>query len=349
MRDKQPLAVIEAGSRSVRLLLCRVSANGTIQELPHNCRPYTWNLGDAIGPGGELTADGLTLAAAYLAKNVAEARRSAADPIIIIGTDVLRRARNREVLLKPYRDTCMIKVVQPVEEAQLSLIAVANAFRDELVPDQPVLIIDQGGGSTEVATGHRSGEQGVLLQECVSIPRGATSLRATFIASPSQPAAAFNEIVGACKVIVGEHLHLHFTNKPRAFGLGSVISNLMVGGRDIAPQKMHGRQLTLRALDQKVVTASRFLEKLNSQLVRAAEVPRLFAKMLPSEKGAKSPEESADNWLTIICGAPLLREIMAQLSISSITFCRNGLRYGAALGAAGVEPNAARILATSSL
>ena len=78
-----------------------------------------------------------------------------ADSVRAVGTNTLRRARNRTSFVAEAEEALghSIEVISGIEEARLTYLGVARALGDE---EGRRLVVDVGGGSTEVIVGERS-------------------------------------------------------------------------------------------------------------------------------------------------------------------------------------------------
>lgn len=158
------VAVIEVGSRSVRLLVAKIGAD---QLVPIATDVDDLDLMRMIGQGNDLAAvDALQR---ILLKFEAKALASGATKLTIFGTEAARQIRQRfgsSVLPK-------VIVLSPEEEAQCSL-ASATLHMNKIPVGAPVCTIDHGNGSLEIAYGfaHRPTEMSSFL----SLPLGSERL-----------------------------------------------------------------------------------------------------------------------------------------------------------------------------
>lgn len=96
-----------------------------------------------------------------------------------VGTSALRDAVNRDDFLIPAARIlgCPIEVISGEEEGRLIYLGVARVIEDEA---DSRLVVDIGGGSTELVLGHRSAAAHV-----VSLPLGCVSVTRRFLADTS--------------------------------------------------------------------------------------------------------------------------------------------------------------------
>lgn len=150
LRDGSLLAAVDLGSNSFHLLIARIE-HGEIR--PDRA------LSEKVQLAAGLEDDVLSVEAiergleclsrfAQLLQSVEPQR------IRVVGTNALRRARNRRAFTEPARRIlgAPIDVIYGREEARLVYLGVAHTLADDI---QSRLVVDIGGGSTEFAIGKR--------------------------------------------------------------------------------------------------------------------------------------------------------------------------------------------------
>jgi exopolyphosphatase/guanosine-5'-triphosphate,3'-diphosphate pyrophosphatase len=148
-----PLAAIDIGTNTVRLLIARPRLDGGLERLTD--RAVTVRLGQGVDASGRLAPDRMERAAAAVAELAAEARAAGVAAIPVLATSAVRDAANRAELLALVRERAGldVDVIDGEREAQLT-------FRGALL-GRPMagrrLVVDIGGGSTEVIAA-RDGE-----------------------------------------------------------------------------------------------------------------------------------------------------------------------------------------------
>lgn len=140
-------AAIDIGSNSVHLLVA-VLGPGFLQPLRDTSELL--GLGDVVDADHEIPASSRRAVVNVLESFAATCLRSGAERIALLGTEPLRRARNSAVLANEIREATGLdlRVLTEREEAVLTFIGVT---RGEL-PSEPLIVVDIGGGSTEVAS-----------------------------------------------------------------------------------------------------------------------------------------------------------------------------------------------------
>jgi exopolyphosphatase/guanosine-5'-triphosphate,3'-diphosphate pyrophosphatase len=95
--------------------------------------------------------------------------------IFCVGTSALREAENAEVFLETIREKLglTVRVISEYDEAYYTYLSVKN---DELITDKNVIIVDIGGGSTEIIKGDSQ-----EFFDFISLPIGTVKLTEMFI------------------------------------------------------------------------------------------------------------------------------------------------------------------------
>jgi exopolyphosphatase/guanosine-5'-triphosphate,3'-diphosphate pyrophosphatase len=102
-----------------------------------------------------------------------------------VGTSALREARNRDAFLVPAAEIlgCPIDVISGEEEGRLIYLGVARVLEDE---SESRLVVDIGGGSTELVLGRRGQPERVA-----SVPVGCVSVTRRFLHEPAHLGHAY--------------------------------------------------------------------------------------------------------------------------------------------------------------
>ncbi|WP_284249146.1 exopolyphosphatase [Litorihabitans aurantiacus] len=156
------VAAIDCGTNTIRLLVADVSADsGRTQEVVRLGR--VTRLGRGVDRTGELDPAALeaTLEAAReFAVVIAE---TGAERVRFVATSATRDARNRDAFVAGVRDALGVdpEVVTGEEEARLSFAGAVSVVAD--AHPGPYLVVDLGGGSTELVLGEAEPEAAISL------------------------------------------------------------------------------------------------------------------------------------------------------------------------------------------
>ena len=138
-------AAVDVGSNSVHLLVASVGEDRAEALLDESVQ---LGLGAIVDREGLLPADARQAATGAIAGYVAQARAMGAERVTLLATEPLRRASNRaELQAEVLRATGLpLHVLVHEMEAELTLLGVQHGRP----ADEPMLVLDIGGGSTEL-------------------------------------------------------------------------------------------------------------------------------------------------------------------------------------------------------
>lgn len=202
------VAAIDIGTVTCRLLLADVSG-ARVVELERRCA--ITNLGVGVDATGVLRSDAIERVAAQVADYVGVVRSCQgpalpAIPIVAVATSASRDASNASVLVERLRAVGVeLSVIAGTREAALSFRGASRGHEGERL-----MVVDVGGGSTEVVLG-RGGMDPVLSR---SFDVGCRRLTERFLASdpPTEAQCA------AARALVADALAPFFADA-RAQGL----------------------------------------------------------------------------------------------------------------------------------
>jgi len=142
--DTPPVAVIDIGSNSIRLVVYEAMWRA---PLPVFNEKVLCGLGRGLDETGRLSAAGVQLALENLPRFVAVARSMGADPVVAFATAAVRDARNGGDFVESVREVAGldVEVISGEEEARLSGLGVLSA-----IPEANGIMGDLGGGSLEL-------------------------------------------------------------------------------------------------------------------------------------------------------------------------------------------------------
>ncbi|WP_375423369.1 exopolyphosphatase [uncultured Friedmanniella sp.] len=179
------VAVVDCGTNSIRLLIAEAGPDGSLVELER--RTEIVRLGQGVDATEEFHPDALTRTFVATEAYAALVRDAGVPPgrVRFVATSASRDARNREDFFAGIRQRLGVtpEVVSGDTEAALSFAGALSRFDR---PVEPVLVVDIGGGSTELILGRPDG--GVTA--AVSLDIGSVRLTERFLgAAPPAPGA----------------------------------------------------------------------------------------------------------------------------------------------------------------
>lgn len=147
------VAAIDCGTNSIRLLVADVDVEaGTLVDLDR--RMLIVRLGQDVDRTGRLAPDALDRTFAACEEYGAVVRDLGAQAVRFVATSASRDASNRDVFVAGVRERLGVEpeVVSGDEEAALSFTGAVRGLPAGSV-ERPTLVVDIGGGSTEVVLG----------------------------------------------------------------------------------------------------------------------------------------------------------------------------------------------------
>jgi exopolyphosphatase / guanosine-5'-triphosphate,3'-diphosphate pyrophosphatase len=292
-------AVIDLGSLSTRLLLL---ADGRERR-----EQVVTRLGAGAGPDGALAADALDRVGRAL-EGFATAMGEV-DDLVVVATAAARRAPNVDALVDVVRRVLGVEplVLSAAEEARLAFAGAVN----DLGGAGPLMVLDIGGGSTEVSVGDRDG-----LRSSWSAELGAGTLTEAYLhADPPDPW----ELSAALSVV-----ELHVDDVIREVdGLGEVLRD----GRVIA---VGGTVTTVAAVE---LGLDQYEPSRLHHVILTREAVEDVFRTIATESAADrahNPGLPADRVDVIVGGCCVLVEIMRRLGIDEVVVSERDLLDGVA-------------------
>lgn len=308
MSTPQQLAALDLGTNSFHLVVARVRPDGAFEVITREKDMV--RLGHGGGEMKDLADDAMDRGVATLQRMRQLADRHGAE-ITAVATSAVREAQNADVFLRRAKEEAGIEVevISGVEEARLIHLGVLQAVP---IYDRKALLVDVGGGSTEVLVVHQGRELTAR-----SFKLGAVRLTDRFFPGGSLHPAA----VDACRAYVR--------------------SALTVLRREVAE---HGFELavassgTAEAMARMVhaETGGEALRTYNSFEWTAAEHRQVVARLVKArtvEDRRKVPGLDAARADIILAGALILEGVLDVFSADGFTFSDYALREGALLDA----------------
>lgn len=154
------VAAIDCGTNSIRLLIADRSA-GALTDVVR--RMEIVRLGQGVDRTGRLDPEALARTLAATADYAAQCREHGVQAVRFVATSATRDAQNREEFFAGVRDALgvEVEVITGAQEAALSFAGAVSILGS--ADPAPNLVVDIGGGSTELVLGDRQVERAVSL------------------------------------------------------------------------------------------------------------------------------------------------------------------------------------------
>ncbi|MEH2087734.1 Ppx/GppA phosphatase family protein [Nostoc sp.] len=302
------IAAIDLGTNSLHMVVVKIDP--TLPAFSIIAREKeTVRLGDRNLTTGELKPEIIEKAIAALGRFQEVAKTINAETIIAVATSAVREAPNGKDFLHTIETELGLSVnlISGQEEARRIYLGVLSGMEFN---NQPHMIIDIGGGSTELILG--DSQQARTL---TSTKVGAVRLTSELITTDPISNTEFQYLQayarGMLERSVEEILaNLESGESPRLVGTAGTIETLaMIHAREksgVIPSTLNGYQFSLQDLQELV---NRLRKLSNSE---RAEIPGM-------------PEKRPE---VILAGAVILQEAMTLLGSESVTVCERSLREG---------------------
>jgi exopolyphosphatase/guanosine-5'-triphosphate,3'-diphosphate pyrophosphatase len=170
------VAAIDCGTNSIRLLIAEPDGSGGLRDLDR--RLEIVRLGQGVDASGEFHPDALQRTFAAV-DHYAELIKKASVPVEkvhFVATSATRDAKNRDSFFAGIKQRLGVlpDVISGETEARLSFIGALSRVTPE---GEPVLVMDIGGGSTELITGSGAGE----MRSAISLDIGSVRVTERFL------------------------------------------------------------------------------------------------------------------------------------------------------------------------
>lgn len=256
------------------------------------------------------------------------ARDRKIDILYSVATAAYRTALNRDEIISKIRDECgvNVKILSKKEEALATLTAFAfcKPSHVNLNSNDKVIMIDQGGGSTEITL-----FQGTDLIDSYSLNLGTTVLK-TVLFREANKETLLTKALKDSEKFVKDRLRTYYASKKSSLlnksrtnfciSVGTAITNA-TNKRGNA--KQHGTRLTLEMIKQKIEETDAFLK---SKYIYVAD---LIEDLDVSGAERNSFHDTLDNSVVMRLGLPMFVEIMEGFYLDEIIVSGTGLWYGA--------------------
>jgi exopolyphosphatase / guanosine-5'-triphosphate,3'-diphosphate pyrophosphatase len=289
-------ASIDVGTNTVLLLI--VEIEGGIKDFLE--LSTITRLGEGLKERGHLSVEAMDRTFKALEHYMFLMREHGVEEVLCVGTSALREAKNAAMFLERVQLGLQVsvKVITEYDEAFYTYLSVKHDLGENA--NKPFIIVDIGGGSTEIIKGCNR-----KFVDFVSLPTGSVKLTEMFIRHDPP----LNREIEDMKDFITELLDIPFDGDGGIMvGCGGTVTNIasIKLGKSYEKEKLHGLTMSKQAIQD-------IVEKLG----RASNSDRRLLKGM--ERGRED---------IILQGAILLRQIMAHFNARELTVNANGVRHG---------------------
>jgi exopolyphosphatase / guanosine-5'-triphosphate,3'-diphosphate pyrophosphatase len=297
------VAVIDVGTNSARLLVADV-ADGRVS--PVDRRSTVTRLGRGVDLSGRLSAEAIEDACAAIEPYTEAVSELGAETVDAIATSAVRDAANGSAFVAELRERFALsaRVLDGEEEARLTYLGATS----EHSPTEPTLVVDIGGGSTELIVG--TGEE---ISFHTSMQAGVVRHTERHIASEPPAAVELEALAKDVRGLIEAAVPAGTTATAgiAVAGTPNSLAAIDLGLEPYDPLRVQGHVLTLPAIQ-------RMLSQLASApLVERVEIPGMHPDRAP----------------TIVAGVVILVETMRAFGLDQIEASEHDILYGAAIAA----------------
>jgi exopolyphosphatase / guanosine-5'-triphosphate,3'-diphosphate pyrophosphatase len=300
------VAAVDIGTNSTRLLVADVD-DGHITDVERETR--ITRLGEGVDERRRLLPVPIARVRNVLSEYRRTIERLGAERTLAIATSAIRDAENGEAFLGEVEWSYGLatRLLSGHEEALMTYRGVTSERRLET----GTVIIDIGGGSTELIAGE---PDGVRWHDSLDI--GSVRLTERFLHSDPPTTAELDACVGAVHALLAERVPDEIRSATTsAIGVAGTITSiaaLALGLEEYDRDRVHGSRLTVDELAQ--------------QLERLASVPVAERRQLRPLDPERAP--------VIVAGAVIARETLAFFGLDVLEISERDILDGAALAAA---------------
>jgi exopolyphosphatase / guanosine-5'-triphosphate,3'-diphosphate pyrophosphatase len=300
------VAVIDMGTNSTRLLVADVEG-GRVRELER--RSTVTRLGRGVDTSGQLAAEAIEEVCATVASYISMHEELEAERVVALATSAVRDASNSSMFLAELRERFALdaRILDGAEEARLTYVGACA----ERPPRDQTLVIDIGGGSTELVIGN-----GSEVDFYASIQAGTVRHTERYISRDPPEAGELESLASDVRGLIGQSLAgAAIARAGAAVGVAGTPTSLAAIDQQLDPYdpgRVHGYRLSLPSI-----------QRMCSQLASVTLAERLRVKGLPA---GRAP--------TIVAGVVILIGAMRAFGITEIEVSEHDILWGAALEAA---------------
>ena len=297
-------AALDIGSNSIHLVVVETDREKPFRVLTRGKEVV--RLGRSSAREGRLSNSAMDRAVACVRRFRLRAQSYGAEELVAVATSAVREATNRQEFLRRVADEAGVNVelLSGIEEARLIALAVSVKYRQRGRPR--LLVIDIGGGSTELAV-TAQGEPAALI----SLKLGAVRLTEQLLTSDPVSEKQLRRLRSELREVIGHRApEIRAVGFDACYGTSGTVSALagiamrrrLARGREAAAES----PLTFRAV-----------RALNRELAA-----------LPLEQRQQIPGLNRARAEIIVAGGQILEAAMEALGVAALTACDWSLREG---------------------
>jgi exopolyphosphatase/guanosine-5'-triphosphate,3'-diphosphate pyrophosphatase len=306
------VAIVDIGTNSTRLLVADVDREtGKVQERVRHSQ--VTRLGEGVDSTGALSEDATARAMDTLERYASEVDEQGCEANLAVCTSAVRDAENGSDFLARVREQGFdARILAGEEEAQLTFLG-AMSGRPDRDTDEPTVVIDVGGGSTEFIVG--SGREAGFH---VSLHAGVVRMSERHIHSDPPRPEELQELARDVREVFLDGLP---PNERAPVTRGIAVAGTATSAAAIAqeldpydPARVHGYELQLATVEM--------------LLARLADMNEAERREVVGLHPDRAP--------TIVAGMILLGEALRAFELEQVEVSEHDILFGGALRLAGL-------------
>jgi exopolyphosphatase/guanosine-5'-triphosphate,3'-diphosphate pyrophosphatase len=297
------VAVVDIGTNSTRLLVADVG-EGRVQEVTR--RSTVTRLGRGVDTSAQLSAEAIEDVCFVVGNYIDLYSDLGAERVSAIATSAVRDSSNAQMFLAELRERFALdaRILNGAEEAGLTY-AGASADRP---PGERTLVIDIGGGSTELILG-----DGPEVGYYASLQAGTVRHTERYLKADPAEAAQLEDLAADVRGLIGEALEgAALAQANKGIAVAGTPTSLAAIDQDLEPydpELVHGYRLSLDSIQHML-----------SELASKPLGERLKIRGLQPGRAA-----------TIVAGVVILVQAMRAFGLDEIEVSEHDILWGAAL------------------
>ena len=299
------VAVIDVGTNSTRLLVADV-ADGRVSPLER--RSTVTRLGRGVDLSGHLSGEAIEDVCVAIADYVGTIEELGAGTVDAIATSAVRDADNGSAFIAELRERFALsaRVLDGEEEARLTYLGATS----EALPTEPTLVVDIGGGSTELIVGN-----GREISFHDSLQAGVVRHTERHVSSDPPTASELEALATDVRGLIEDSLGPGGVAARQGIAVAGTPTSLAAVEMELEPYdplRVHGHVLALPSIQRMLSSLA------SAPLAERVEIPGLHPDRAP----------------TIVAGVVILVETMRAFGLEEIKVSEQDILYGTAIAAA---------------
>ena len=298
------VAVIDVGTNSARMLVADVEAG---RVTPVERRSTVTRLGRGVDLTGRLAAEAIEDACAAIAGYVTTVEELGAEAVDAIATSAVRDSENGSAFVAELRERFALsaRVLDGEEEARLTYLGATS----EQPPAEPTLVVDIGGGSTELIVGTNS-----EISFHTSLQAGVVRHSERHVASDPPTAVELEALAADIRSLIQAAVPPGLTASAgiAVAGTPTSLAAVEMELEPYDPARVHGHVLPLPAIQRMLSLLA------SAPLAERVQIPGMHPDRAP----------------TIVAGVVILVEVMRAFELEQIGVSEHDILYGTAIAAA---------------